>query len=63
MDMSSTIIQTFLCIMEAFMRVSWFIVKVPFYVHATVPKKERRMRMSLCGPIRFPLLPLPLKEG
>ena len=36
MDMSSTIIQTFLCMMEAFRRVSWFIVKVPFYVQATV---------------------------
>ena len=36
MDMSSTKIQTFLCITEALRRVSWFIVKVPFYVHATV---------------------------
>ena len=36
MDMSSTIIQTFLCMMEAFRRVSWFIVKVPVYVQATV---------------------------
>ena len=29
--------------MEAFRRVSWFIVKVPFYVQATVEFRRRNM--------------------